>query len=315
MPSQPPADRSVIPGLVSTLTTVRNGAAHLRDAVDSLLGQDDDHFEVVVVNDGSTDQTQAILDSYSDPCLRVLAAPRVGRAQALRLASDHARGEFLAILDGDDIALTYRLAEQRAFLRRHPEIALVGALAIEFGDITERIRPTPTGPASVRRALGMYNPFYFSSVCFRRHAYDDVGGFRVEDQWGYDKAFLVRVASKYPVDIMPEPLIRYRVHEGQITASKMWRTCQRRASANIQLWAAWQLKLAPHLWPFPISGWMYAQLPAALRPRRWKNRIRDRLAARAGILPGERPSEHRRAGKDVTLRQDREAGSQKACVG
>jgi glycosyltransferase involved in cell wall biosynthesis len=262
----------MVPGLFSWLTTVRNGAEFIGEAVDSILGQTDGHFEAVVVNDGSTDDTAAILARSSDPRLIVLTLPPVGRAAALARAARQAQGEFFAVLDGDDVALPHRLAIQRAYLGRHPEVALVGSRAVEFDAGSEWMRPSPVGPAAVRRCLGMYNPFYFSSVAFRRQAYEAVGGFRESDGWGVDLAFLIRMAARFPVDILPEPLIRYRRHPRQATASAAWERWQRLRSARLQLRAARQLGLPFHLWAFPLLGWLYAWLPVGLRPRGWTAR-------------------------------------------
>lgn len=267
----------MVPGLISTLTTVRDGGPFLREAVDSLLRQTDSHFEVIVVNDGSSDDTRQILTTYSDPRVRVVHLPPVGRVPALIHAAGLARGEFFALLDADDIALPHRLATQRAYLKRHPEVALVGARAIEFDGASEWVRPAPTGPRAVRRALGMYNPFYCSGLAFRRTAFDEVGGFRLEDGWGHDIAFLIRIAAAHPVDILPEPLIRYRRHPGQISRSAMWEREQRLRSSRLQLWAAWKLKLPPHLWVFPLMAWLYACVPSALRPRRCKDMVKGWL--------------------------------------
>ena len=269
-----------IPGLISTLTTVRNGAAFLREAVDSLLAQTDDHFEVIVVDDGSTDGTASLLARYSDPRLRVAILPSIGRVPALIHAAGLARGEFFAQLDADDVALPHRLATQRAFLKQHPEVALVGGRAIEFDGVREWSRPVAAGPAAVRRALGMFNPFYCSSLMFRRTVFAEVGGFQVEDGWGHDLAFLIRVAARHPIDIIPEPLIRYRRHSGQISSSLMWEREQRPRSARLQLRAAWQLGLPAYLWPFPVAAWLYACLPPGLRPRGCKQAVKSWLMRR-----------------------------------
>jgi glycosyltransferase involved in cell wall biosynthesis len=275
-----------VPGLISTLTTVRNGAPFIREAVDSLLAQTDPQFEVIVIDDGSTDETAQFLAGYSDPRLIVAVLPPVGRVPALIHATQLARGEFFAQLDADDIALPHRLATQREFLNQHPEVALVGGKAIEFDGVSEWSRPTPTGPAAVKRALGMYNPFYCSSLTFRRTVFEEVGGFRVEDGWGHDFAFLIRVAARHPVDILPGPVIRYRRHPGQISSSLLWEREQRPRSARLQLGAAWQLGLPLHLWVFPLAGFLYACLPPALRPRGWKQAVKGWLMRRLGKSNG-----------------------------
>ena len=264
-------------GLISTLTTVRNGEAFLAEAIDSLLAQTDSCFEVLVVDDGSTDRTREVLMGYADPRLRAAFLPPVGRVPALRHAVSLARGEFLAILDGDDIALPERLARQRTYLAAHPEVALVGARAVEFHGSSERLLTTPTGPAAVRRALGMYNPVPFSSVFCRRWAYEEVGGFHVADGWSYDLAFLIRVALRHPIDILPEVLVRYRRHAGQVSSSAAWEQEQRPRSARLQLWAARQLGLPPYLKLFPLLGWLYACLPPELRPAALKGPIKRSL--------------------------------------
>src|SRR5262249_60930116 len=108
----------------------------------------------------------------SDPRLTVPSSRAVGGVPALIPAAGLARGALLAMLDADDIALPHRLATQRAYLERHPEVALVGARAVEFDGASEWVRPAPTGPRGVRRAPGMYNPFYRSRLALRRSACD-----------------------------------------------------------------------------------------------------------------------------------------------
>jgi glycosyltransferase involved in cell wall biosynthesis len=271
------------PGFISTIITVRNGEAFVREAIDSLLTQSADQHEVIVVSDGSTDATNPMLAEYADPRLTVIVLPYVGRISALLRAVAASRGEFIAILDADDVALPHRLHSQRAYLTVHPEVALVGSRAIEFDGVSERTPPAPHGPKLVRRALGMYNPFYFSSLMFRRTVYNDVGGFRPEDGWAYDKAFIIRVAVVHPVDIINEPLIRYRRHTSQVSASATWEQLQRPRSASLQLKAAWQLNLPPHLWIYPLLGGLYAWLPCGLRPRRWKRPTKEWLLRKLGI--------------------------------
>jgi hypothetical protein len=160
----------------------------------------------------------------------------------------------------------------------------VGSAAVEFDGRREFTRPVPTGPEAVRRAVGMYNPFYHSSIMFRRSAYQAVGGYRPDGGWGHDKAFLIEMAARYPVDILPEPLIRYRRHPEQMSAARAGEDFRRRKSARLQLAAARRLGLPPHLWLFPLLSCAYAYLPAGLRPRRLKDPFKQQLLRGLGVF-------------------------------
>lgn len=268
--------------------TVRNGSAYISEAVESLLQQTDGCFEVVVADDGSTDDTRRILEGIRDARLRVIELDSVGRAAALAEAVRHTRGALIAILDADDVALPHRLERQRAFLDSHRDVALVGSAAIDFDDRREWRRRVVSGPRQVRRALGMYNPFYHSSVMFRRAAYDAIGGYRPDGGWGHDKDLVMRFAKSFAVDIIPEPLIRYRHHAGQLTTSE-GETFRRRKSARLQLRAAKELGLPAPLWIVPLLAFAYAYLPPALRPTALKRPVKQGLLRLAGVA-GSRPS-------------------------
>lgn len=247
--------------------TVHNGAEYIADAIASLLAQNDPAFEIIVIDDGSVDSTAEVLSQFRDSRLVVRSVKHIGRAYALIEAVHLATGSLLAVLDADDVALPGRLATQRLFLENHPEIALAGSAAVEFDEHHEWMHKVVTGPARVRLALGMYNPFYHSSIMMRRSAYDAAGGYRPDGGWGHDKELLVRIASRFPVDIIPEPLIRHRRHPAQMSKRERGETFRRRKSAAIQLWAARELGLPRAYWLVPIAGWLYAALPRALRPR------------------------------------------------
>ena len=251
--------------------TVRNGAPYLREAIDSVLAQTDSNFELVVVDDGSTDATPDILATYRDARVVVHKAAAIGRVAALKKAMEIARGTLIAILDADDIALPDRLATQRRFLEENRDVALVGCMAIEFDNRKEWQREPVTGRAQVRRALAMYNPYYHSSIMFRRSAYDAVGGYRPDGGWGHDKDLLVRFAKSYPVDIIDTPLIRYRNHAANWSRRREDESSRLRKSTSLQLNAARELGLRPLLWIYPLSAWLYARVPSFARPRRLKH--------------------------------------------
>jgi glycosyltransferase involved in cell wall biosynthesis len=117
---------------VTVLLPVYNSAPFLRQAVDSILAQTRGDFELLAIDDGSTDASLEILHSYHDPRLRIIQHPRnLGLVASLNEGLDLAHGEYVARMDADDAMVPERLAEQSAFLDARPDIAVVAAF-VEF---------------------------------------------------------------------------------------------------------------------------------------------------------------------------------------
>src|SRR5581483_7511867 len=108
-PGAQPARRPFVTPVVSVVMAVRDGAAYLREAVDSVLGQSLTELELVVVDDGSTDGTSRILASYRDERLRVLAGPARGLAPSLNAGIQAARADLIGRMDADDVSEPNRL--------------------------------------------------------------------------------------------------------------------------------------------------------------------------------------------------------------
>ncbi len=140
--STPPAP------LVSVLLAVKDGERFLRSAVTSVLRQSVDDLELIVVDDGSSDGTQAILEELDDPRLVVVRNDEPqGLARSLNTALDRARGSYVARLDADDVALPDRLERQLAHLRANPGLAVVGSAVLEVdeGDRVGSLHVMPSG--------------------------------------------------------------------------------------------------------------------------------------------------------------------------
>src|SRR3954468_5693657 len=114
---------------VSVLLAVYNARRYLRQAIDSILAQTFTDFEFIIIDDGSTDDTLAILREYEkrDGRIRLISRPNKGLTTTLNEGLALARGEFLARMDGDDVALPTRFEKQVTYLRDHPECVLVGS--------------------------------------------------------------------------------------------------------------------------------------------------------------------------------------------
>src|SRR5262245_13527065 len=149
---------------------VRNGAPWVREAVQSVLAQTAADLELIVIDDGSTDETADVLASMDDTRLRVERQPPRGLTPSLNRALSLARAPLIARLDADDLAVPERLACQRRFLDAHPDVGLLGAAAREVDALGRQVGvvlPPEEDPA-IRHALIRRNPFIHSSIMARR---------------------------------------------------------------------------------------------------------------------------------------------------
>src|ERR1700743_975142 len=151
---------------VSVVLSVRNGGSNLPKALETILNQSLSDFELIVINNGSTDGTREFLDQLTDPRLRVYHQEDRGLAAALNRGISLARGRYVARQDHDDWALPTRIEQQVRFLDANPEYALVGTRAeIWVGNHPSgRFHDHPTDDAALRFELLFNNPFVHSSV-------------------------------------------------------------------------------------------------------------------------------------------------------
>ena len=222
---------------VSTLMGVWNGAPRVREAVESVLRQTMDDLELIVIDDGSADETPAILGSFRDPRLRVERRARAGLTRALGAALELARAPLVARLDADDVALPERFERQRAFLDAHPDIGLLGTGAREVdaeGRELAVIRP-PTDDAAIRCALIRRNPFVHSSVMMRRAIVERVGGYDPAFPVAQDYDLWMRMSRVTRMANLPQPLVVRRLLPGRIGSTR--ETERFRAEARVR-WRA-----------------------------------------------------------------------------
>jgi glycosyltransferase involved in cell wall biosynthesis len=207
---------------VSVLLAVHDGAPWVSRAVQSVLAQTLTDLELIVVDDGSRDDTPVLLTSVRDPRLVVERQARTGLAASLNRALARARAPLIARLDADDEALPARLERQRAFLDAHPEVGVLGTAARvvdERGREAAVIRP-PEDDATLRRVLIRRNPFVHSSVMMRRALVTQVGGYDVSFAVAQDYDLWLRLSGLTRLANLPEPLVIRRLVAGRVTASR-----------------------------------------------------------------------------------------------
>jgi glycosyltransferase involved in cell wall biosynthesis len=206
---------------VSVVMSVYNGERFLREAIESVLVQTLAEFELIVIDDGSTDSTPEILDAYCrmDPRVVVERIARGGRPAALNHGFALARAPFVARLDADDVALPTRLARQRDFLVGHEAVAVVGG-AVAFIDAGGNVFAEwqyPLTDAEIRRTFARATPIAHPAVMVRKAAFDGVGGYRPAFGDADDVDLWLRLAERNDLANVPDLVIRYRIHLGQAT--------------------------------------------------------------------------------------------------
>lgn len=212
---------------VSVLLPVRDGAAYIEQALASLRHQTLHDFEMLVVDDGSSDSTPRILrqQARQDRRLRILNQPPSGIVAALQLAASEARGFYLARMDADDISLPRRLERQVAWLDRRPELAAVSCLVRTIGEgplqegwkrYIKWLNARRTWP-SISRDIFVESPLPHPSVVIRRHALEQVGGYRQFDGPEDYDLWLRLVDAGWHLAKVPDVLLGWRDHPRRLT--------------------------------------------------------------------------------------------------
>ncbi len=209
---------------VSVVMPCYSSERYLAEAIDSVLSQSLDDLELIVVLDaGSKDGTEAVLDGYSDERMRVVRNdPPLGLVRSLNRGFALARGEYVARMDADDIALPERLERQAAFLGAEPSVGIVGS-AVQVIDADGRnlgVRHYPTSPG-----LTLWRMHFDCAMChpatmFRKKVFDDTGGYSPRARNGEDYDLWLRAMRYHNITNMPEVLLRYRLHGDSISSRK-----------------------------------------------------------------------------------------------
>jgi hypothetical protein len=206
---------------ISVIMSVYNGERYIHQAIDSILQQTFSDYEFIIINDGSTDRSEASIRDYSDPRIRLVTQPEnTGLTRALNHALALAAGRCIARQDVDDVSLPERLDKQFAFLESHPDTVLVGTHAKAI-DANNRAQATlqqfPTQDLALKWALLFNNQFIHSSVMFRTDAVRDrLKGYDENYPRAQDFELWSRIAHRYPVANLRERLVLNRRHAASL---------------------------------------------------------------------------------------------------
>lgn len=209
-----------IPPRVSIVMANYNYGRFLPLAVESVLGQTVADWELIIVDDGSTDDSQHVIGRYlHDGRIRFFPVNHLGQPAAKNAGLAQCRGEFIAFLDADDAWLPVKLEQQLALFAQRPEVGIVGTgrtLMDERGVPLPYIQP-PLPRGRVLADLFRDNFLCFSSVMVRRVVFEHVGGFDPSLNLAIDYDLWLRAAAHYEVECVPEALVQYRAGHANLS--------------------------------------------------------------------------------------------------
>jgi glycosyltransferase involved in cell wall biosynthesis len=212
---------------VTVLLPVYNGASTLHQAVDSILAQEDAEFELLLIDDASTDGSASIVLEYAardDRVVGVVHDANVGLSATLNEGIERARFPLVARMDQDDEALPTRLGAQRRFMDMHPDVAVAGSWVLHMGSERrfDRLVRLPTEHDEIAMTLERENCLYHPSVMFRRDVVVAAGGYRGKFKNAEDYDLWLRLVRHHRLANVAEPLLRYRFSVDGMTLGRKW---------------------------------------------------------------------------------------------
>jgi len=251
--------------LVSVIIPTYNKSQYLREAIESVLNQTYKNIEVIVVDDGSTDNTGEIVKLFNDSRIIYFWQGNKGPASARNTGIKKAQGKYIAFLDSDDLWLKEKLEKQIDFMGKNPEIGLLGTGCYEITDkgkvIGKKIFPGKN--EILQRDLIKYNPFIQSSIITKREVFDKVGFYDKKFQESEDYELWLRIAGNYKIRNLEEPLMMKRYYKEGLSPAK----------DKKQLYFVLEAKkVVIHRGQYPkwcyiylLKSWIFMKIPFSLR--------------------------------------------------
>lgn len=206
---------------VSVILPVYNTENYIRESVESILAQSLTDFELIIINDASTDNTLKILQEFTDPRIRLVNNEiNLHVVRSLNKGIDLASGEFIARMDADDIAHPNRFEAQIKFLQENPDIDICATWVHTFGEKDYSHKPD-VGHEEIKAALLFLNLIIHPSVMFRRRSFSK-NGLKYDESFNNaeDYGLWVEAIDILKFGMVPEVLLEYRVHNNNVSVHK-----------------------------------------------------------------------------------------------
>lgn len=211
---------------VTILMPAYNAGKYIAEAVGSVLDQTFTDFELLIVDDGSSDDTAAVLDSFTDKRIRLIRQDNRGVSAALNAGLSAARGEYVCRFDADDVCFPERLSRQVSFLDSHADMLVVGSDAEYISEDGEHLfHFRCAGHTHAELLAGLYTncPFIHSAVMYRKQAILEAGGYSLLAHNFEDYLLWVRLVRSGKCCNLNEALIKVRINPASATIDERWR--------------------------------------------------------------------------------------------
>jgi glycosyltransferase involved in cell wall biosynthesis len=210
--------------LISVLLPVYNAERFVAETLDSLIRQTNKNFEVIAINDGSTDDSLKVLQEYAkrDTRIKVIDQENQGLVKTLNTATKQSAGEFLARIDADDVALDRRFEFQlKAMEEDSDRVLIAGGFDVmnEDGEVLYH-DAVPTNYEDIVNAMYTRNPIAHGSVLIRRSAFEAAGGYSEDCGPTEDYELWTRLSKIGTIVALPQTIFRWRVNPNGITSTK-----------------------------------------------------------------------------------------------
>lgn len=209
---------------VSVVMSVYNDSSHLKEAVDSILGQTYSDFEFLIADDGSTDSSDKILDEYAtkDARVKVFHQKNIGLTKTLNNLIKQSKGEYIARMDSDDISLSDRFAEEVKFLDENLSVAVISCFAKVIDADSKEIgehRPGVTND-QIKKLIFFSGQLCHPAVMFRKQAFLSIGGYDENFKYAQDLKLWFKFITSFKVANLPKFLFLWRKTSNGIGVEK-----------------------------------------------------------------------------------------------
>jgi len=211
---------------VTVLMPAFNAGKYIAEAIRSVLDQSFSDFELLIIDDGSSDDTLSVISRFTDPRIRLFVQHNKGISAALNIGLQVAQGVYIARFDADDVCLPERLARQVWFLDGHPAYLITGCDAEYISENGEHLFDFSCAGHSHRElAENLYKfcPFIHSAVMYRKDAIIKAGGYSPFAHNFEDYLLWVQLLKKGKCCNLAEPLIKVRINPNSVTIDEKWR--------------------------------------------------------------------------------------------